>query len=90
MTDEEKILALLAEMHAELKDIKAEIAALRPHVKSAREAEERRERLIKLFTEKDSLTPEELAEVNELERTIKENRRHEKNVVLDSGRRAAS
>lgn len=87
MTDEEKILALLAEMHTELKNIKAEIVALKPHVESPREAEERRERLIKLFTEKDTLTPAELAEINELERTIKESR---SSVVLDSGRRAAS
>lgn len=75
MTNEEKILAMLAEMQAEIKGLKAEIAALRPHVESKEEVEARRKRLIKLLTEPDPITPEELAEVDELERRIKENRR---------------
>jgi len=75
MTNEEKILAMLAEMQAEIKGLKAEISALRPHVETKQEAEARRKRLIKLLTEPDPITPEELAEVDELERRIKENRR---------------
>ena len=75
MTNEEKILAMLAEMQAEIKSLKAEISALRPHVETKQEAEARRKRLIKLLTEPDPITPEELAEVDELERRIKENRR---------------
>lgn len=77
MTNEEKILAMLAEMQTEIKNLKAEIVALRPHVESKAEAEARRKRLIKLFT--DSLnekpTPEDIAEGEELARRIKENRR---------------
>ena len=75
MTNEEKILAMLAEMQAEIKGLKAEVAALRPHVESKAEAEARHKRLIKLLTEQDPITPEELAEVDELERRLKENRR---------------
>ncbi|MBQ7454332.1 MAG: hypothetical protein IJS69_04710 [Selenomonadaceae bacterium] len=75
MTNEEKILQLLAEMQTEIKNIKAEISALRPHVESKAEFEARRRRLTKLLTENDPITPEELAEVDELERRIKENRR---------------
>lgn len=74
MTNEEKILAMLTEMQAEIKGLKAEVAALRPHVETKTEAEARRKRLIKLLTEPDPITPEELAEVDELERRIKENR----------------
>ena len=77
MTNEEKILAMLAEMQAEIKSLKAEVIALRPHVEDNQEDQACRQRLIKLL--QDSLnvepTPEELAEVDELERQIKENRR---------------
>ena len=45
MTNEEKILAMLAEMQTEIKNLKAEIVALRPHVESKAEAEARRKRL---------------------------------------------
>ena len=77
MTNEEKILAMLTEMKAEIKELKAEVTALRPHVESKEEVEARRRRLIKLLT--DSLneepTPEDIAEGEELARRIKENRR---------------
>lgn len=77
MTNEEKILQLLAEMQTEIKNIKAEISALRPHVESKAEFEARRRRLTKLL--QDSLnevpTPEDIAEGEELARRIKENRR---------------
>lgn len=75
MTNEEKILQLLADMQTELKNLKSEVAALRPHIESKAEFEARRRRLRKLLTENDPITPEELAEVDELERRIKENRR---------------
>ena len=77
MTNEEKILGMLADIQKEIKNLKAEVAALRPHVESKAEAEARRKRLIKLLT--DSLnekpTPEDIAEGEELARRIKENRR---------------
>lgn len=76
MTNEEKILSMLSELQSEVKNLKAEIKELRPYVESKHEAEARRKRLIKLLTEPDPITPEELAEVDELERRIKENRRY--------------
>ena len=77
MTNEEKILAMLAEMQAEIKGLKAEVAALRPHVETKAEAEARRKRLHEFLVESlaEEPTPEDLAEVDELERRIKENRR---------------
>ena len=75
MTNEEKILAMLTELQAEVKSLKKELNALRPHVETKEEVEARRKSLFKLLTEHDPITPEELAEVDELERRIKENRR---------------
>lgn len=77
MTNEEKILQMLGELQAEIKNLKAEITELRPYVESKAELEARRKRLRKLLEESlnEVPTPEELAEVDELERNIKRNRR---------------
>lgn len=75
MTNEEKILQMLGELQTEVKNIKAEIVSIRPYVETKSEVMARRKRLLKLLTDPDPITPEELAEVDEFERRIKENRR---------------
>ena len=91
MTNEKKILAMLTEMQAEIKELKAEVTALRPHVESKEEVEARRRRLIKLLT--DSLneepTPEDIAEGEELARNYyaSKSRYHENEEISDDARR---
>lgn len=77
MTNEEKILQLLADMQTELKNLKSEVAALRPHIESKAEFEARRRRLHNLLVKslEEEPTPEDIAEGDELARRIKENRR---------------
>lgn len=99
MTNEEKILALLAEMNAEIKSLKAEVNALRPHVESKEEVEARYRRLTKFLLDSlnEELTPEEIAEGEELARNYyasksryRDDEKNSADAIIDAGRRVAS
>ena len=70
MTNEQKILAMLIELQAEVKSLKVEVNALCPHVETKEEVEARRKRLREFLLKslEEEPSPEDIAEGEELAR----------------------